>query len=311
MPNKTAAPKKFQHVDIFTITKHKNSGYDIPLHTRLGTEFLVLLIALMTYLSLLAASGTVALGHLADKWVSGLADTMTIEIPAQEGSLTHAEALQKALQGQKGIKSAKILNQEDMGEILSPWLGDKTAILADLPLPTLLSIEMDKRTDTLVATIKNKTNTIAPEAIIDAHEDWLGDLLKLTNGLRFTGLVIFGLILAVTALVIAGAVRSRMAIHQRELELLHIMGASDKYISMQFIRYIFSQSNRGMAIGLLCGSLTLLAFLYLAKQSQGTIPEISLVGNEWLILLIVPVLLLGIGVITARQTVLRVLNEMP
>lgn len=303
--------KKYIDGQIFSIAGRKNGGYDIPLHTRLGTEFLVLLIALMTYLSLLSAAGSMALGHMTHKWVTGLEDSMTIELPIKDTANAQAQALTKALEQTKGVTSSRILTQSDMGEILSPWLGNQTTILADLPLPILISVELQERTPATLASIKSIARRVAPDATVDAHEDWLTDLLKLTNGLRLTAIIIFGLILFVTALVIAGAVRSRMAIHQRELELLHIMGASDKYISGQFIRYIFSQSAKGMACGVLAGSITLLTFVLLGHNSPGTIPKINLEGTDWLAFIAVPALLLAIGTITARQTVLRVLNEMP
>jgi len=303
--------KKYIDGQIFSITGRKNGGYDIPLHTRLGTEFLVLLIALMTYLSLLAAAGSLALGHMADKWVSGLENSMTIEIPSGTNAASQAQSLIDALNQSKSVKSARILDQKDMGEILSPWLGNQTSILADLPLPILLSVELKERTNDVTSSIKNLARRVSPNATVDAHEDWLTDLLKLTNGLRLTAVIIFGLILFVTGLVIGGAVRSRMAIHQRELELLHIMGASDGYISSQFIRYIMSQSGKGMAFGLLAGSITLLGFALLAHHSPGTIPSINLHGTDWLAFVAVPTLLLMIGILAARQTVLRVLNEMP
>ena len=303
--------EKHMNGHIFATTGRQNGGYDIPLHARLGTEFLIMLIALMTYLSLLSAAGSLALGHMADKWVSGLENSMTIEIPFKNTAEQQSKDLLVALKQSKDVKTARILEQKDMADILSPWLGNQTAILGDLPLPTLLSVELKERTKNSTKSITAMARRIAPDATVDAHEDWLNDLLKLTNGLRLTAVIIFGLILFVTAMVIGGAVRSRMAIHQRELELLHIMGAADKYIASQFIRYIVSQSVRGMALGLLAGSVTLLAFVLLAHKSPGTVPEINLQGSDWFTFILVPLLLLIIGILSARHTVLRVLNDMP
>lgn len=303
-------PKSPIHHHIFSIA-HRKSGYDIPLHTRLGTEFLVLLIALMTYLLLLSASGSIGLGHMADKWVSGLENAMTIEIPATDTTKQQGAALVEKLQKVENIKSARVLTQSDMGDMLSPWLGADTSVLADLPLPTLVSIELKKRTPATTQTIKNIVNSTAPEAIVDSHEAWLVDLLKLTNGLRVTAIIVFGLILFVTSFVIAGAVRSRMAMHQRELELLHTMGATDKYISLQFIRYIFSQTTKGLGFGILAGIMTFIFFAVFTNQSTGTLPELKMGQTDWIILASIPFLLLVIGTFTARQTVYSVLNEMP
>lgn len=299
------------HHHIFSIAHRKSSGYDIPLHTRLGTEFLVLLIALMTYLLLLSATGSIGLGHMGDKWVSGLENALTIEIPAKDNAQQQGDILVTKLQRLDGIKSAKILTQEDMGEMLAPWLGDQKSILSDLPLPTLITVQLEKRTESLSKNIQSTVNATVPEAIVDSHEAWLVDLLKLTSGLRFTAMIVFCLILFVTSLVIAGAVRSRMAMHQRELELLHTMGASDKYISLQFIRYIFSQTIKGLGFGLLAGALTFIGFAVFINRSSGTLPEVNMGQADWLSLAAIPILLLVIGTLTARHTVHSVLNEMP
>jgi len=303
-------PKSPIHHHIFSIA-HRKSGYDIPLHTRLGTEFLVLLIALMTYLLLLSASGSIGLGHMANKWVSGLENAMTIEIPAKDTAKQQGAALVEKLQKVENIKSARVLTQSDMGDMLSPWLGADTSVLADLPLPTLVSIELKKRTPATTQTIKNIVNSTAPEAIVDSHEAWLVDLLKLTNGLRATTIIVFGIILFVTSFLFSGAVRSRMAMHQRELELLHTMGATDKYISLQFIRYIFSQTTKGLGFGILAGLMTFIFFAVFTNQSTGTLPELKMGEIDWIILASIPFLLLVIGTFTARQTVYSVLNEMP
>lgn len=303
--------KKSLHNHLFSISSYKKGGYDIPLHTRLGTEFLVLLIALMTYLLLLAATGSISLGQLSNKWVSGLENTMTIEIPPSEKSVQQSEIVLDKIKAIKGVKSARILSKSDMSDMLSPWLGDDKTVLNDLPLPVLLSIELEKRTPEITRTIKNTVNLSAPSAIVDSHESWLIDLLKLTNGLRMTALIVFGLILCVTAMVIAGAVRSRMAMHQRELELLHIMGANDKYISLQFIRYIFFQTLKGLLFGFFFAIITLICFALYTNQTSGTLPEINLINMDWIVFLSIPTLLLIIGTLTARQTVYSVLNEMP
>lgn len=309
MLSKFRAPKLHNH--IFSLTHRKNAGYDIPLHTRLGTEFLVMLIALMTYLLLLAATGSISLGHLGNKWVAGLENTMTIEIPSSENAMPHAEKLVESLKNASSISSARILTNDDMSDMLSPWLGNQKSILNDLPLPTLIAVEMKERNTDTLSSITTAVRKTAPEAIIDAHEEWLVDLLKLTKSLRVTALVIFALILGVTAFVISGAVRSRMAIHQRELELLHIMGASDSYISLQFIRYIFTQSLKGIFIGILLGIISLSLFIIYTDQSGGTLPSITVDKNDMIMLGVIPALLIIIGLFTARHTVLRVLNEMP
>jgi len=296
---------------IFSLSGRGGTGYDIPLHLKLGTEFLVILVGLMTFLSLLASIGNLALGHMTHAWTSGLENSLTIEIPAPNSSEESNGKLLDRLKEIDGVETAKIMGQKDMQDLLSPWLGAQSGLWDDLPVPTLITVTLSERTPKLVEEIKSSTRKVAPDARVDSHEDWLIDLMKLVRGLQFTGLVILALIVLVTATAIAGAVRSRMAIHHRELELLHIMGASDRYITNQFVFYILSQSFKGASVGVVIGGLMMAGFHYLAGQNPGTVPELSLQGIEWVVFLLVPMLLMLISLISARITSLRVLREMP
>lgn len=296
---------------IFSVTHARSSGYDVPLHQKLGTEFLVLLVALMAYLSLLASCGFVTLGHISKAWTSGLENSITIEVPANNGSADHIDELVSALGRIDGVQDARRVSQKEMKDLLSPWLGDVSGLWEDLPIPVLLTVTLQERNTEITGKIASTTHKIAPDATVDAHEEWLSDLLRLANGLRMISLAVFCLIMLVTATVIAGAVRSRMAIHHRELELLHIMGASDFYISGQFTRYIFTQAIKGMAGGLSLGMATVGLLAFLSKNNPGTIPSPDLSGAEWSLFVAVPLLLAVIAVGSAYITSLRVLREMP
>jgi len=296
---------------IFTISPRQGVGYDVPLHLKLGTEFLVLLIGLMSFLSLLSAIGTLTLGHIASNWTTGLETSLTIEIPSANASPENTKKLIDALGSIKGVERAYPVSSSEMQKLLSPWLGDKSDIWTDLPIPQLITVELHSRSSDLIKTISDRAHKIAPDAQVDAHEDWLMDILRLANGLRMTSVMVFCLILFVTFIVIAGAVRSRMAIHHRELELLHIMGASDRYITLQFIRYILSQSLKGSMSGAALGLAILSGFMFLSKNNPGIVPEVSLQGLEWGVFLAVPAVIMLIGVLSAQITSLRVLREMP
>jgi len=296
---------------IFSISPKRGVGYDVPLHLKLGTEFLVLLISLMAFLSILAATGIVGLGHITKAWTSGLENSITIEIPAANVSEDEVQSLLQGLLKIEGVQKAQRLGQKDMEKLLSPWLGNVSSLWEDLPIPALITVTISERNAQITSKIAVTTRKISPNATVDAHDAWLSDLLKLANGLRLVSLGVFCLIMLVTATVVAGAVRSRMAIHHRELELLHIMGASDSYITNQFVRYILVQSLKGVSFGILIGLATLGLLSLISRNNPGTLPEMTLSGAEWSLFVAVPLLLAIMAVMAARITALRVLREMP
>ncbi|MFA7276011.1 MAG: FtsX-like permease family protein [Pseudobdellovibrionaceae bacterium] len=311
MPHKTSFSNRFMgHVFAGTHAKSAHK-YDIPLHNRLGTEFLVMLVALMTSLSLLAALGGITLGHLTYKWTSGLENSLTIEIPHSAEALSRAEHLSETLRKTQHVKNATIIGKKDMSRLLEPWLGNNEDMLAEIPLPVLVSLEIDERSDDVMKDITSLTRKISPEARLDTHEEWLSSLVKLTGTLRYVSYFVFALIVAVTGVVVAGAVRARMAIHQKELQLLHVMGASDGYIAHQFVRYVFWQAGKGASLGVIIGAVLIVALAYVSPSSLETLPHLSIQPWDLVLLVCVPILLLGIAMWAARHTSLQVLREMP
>lgn len=298
--------------EIFSIASKYRAGYDVPLHLKLGTEFLVMLVSLMAFLSILSVCVIIGIGHLSKAWTSGLENSITIEIPATTTGPAQIDDLMKSLRKIKGVDSVKRVGEKDMQEMLSPWLGNIPGLWDDLPIPALVTVTLSERTKDTTNKISLEARKIAPDATVDAHEEWLSALLRIANGVRLVSFGVFFLILAVTATVVGGAVRARMAIHQRELELLHIMGASDSYITGQFCRYILTRAVKGVAIGLALSLAALGALAFFARNDEaGIIPTLTLSFPEWGIIICLPVLLVIIALIAASITSLRVLREMP
>ncbi len=289
----------------------KNMRFDIPLHARVGTEFLALLMALMTFLCILAGCISISLNHMASAWSTGLADTVTIEVPFSSSTDRKLDEVIDKLVTVKDIKDARVVEEEELQELVEPWLGKGTNALTDLPVPSLITIKLSERTPEALQEINSIVTDIFPDAKIDAHDNWLDDILKLSKGLQIAGTALIVIIAIVTALTVSGAVRSRMAIHHMELELLHIMGASDKYITRQFQKYILFLSGKGILLGLLLSALTLITAHLLALNLPDTLPRFDLLDLHFYVLPFICLMLLLISTSAAYRTVMKVLKEMP
>ncbi len=290
---------------------HQGQRFDLPFHVRLGTEFLVFLTALMTFLCLLSVTASMSLTRMADRWTTGLENTLTVEIPNSDDQAVLTAKVLSALRTAPGIKSAKLMDQNDMNELLKPWLGSAAESMKDLPLPALITIELKTRTDKVVGTINRVVQEAAPTAQIDAHEQWLTDLLRFTGTLKLVAILIMLAIGLVTSLTVAGAVRSRMAIHHTELELLHIMGADDSYITGQFQRYIYWLAGKGVLLGFIICMALVAVIEIISMTSSEALPALKLSVLQLLALPLAAIALLVISAFAARLTALKVLREMP
>ncbi len=289
----------------------KNMRFDIPLHARVGTEFLALLMALMTFLCILAGCINISLNNMATAWTASLADTITIEIPASKSDPETLETLARKLEGIENVSEAKLLDKEELQELVEPWLGKGSSALSDLPVPSLINVKISERNPELIEKINSTVADAVPDALIDAHDNWLSDILKLSKGLQIAGAALIVIIGIVTALTVSGAVRSRMAIHHAELELLHIMGASDKYITRQFQKYILFLSGKGILLGLVLSVVAVVIAHLLAFNLPDTLPRFDLNFAHFLVLPVISLMLLVISTTAAKRTVMSVLKEMP
>ena len=295
--------------------------YDIPLGKNEGTDFLVLLIALMTFLAVMALSGSFALGSMTKRWSSGLENKLTIEIPAEksDGDLRTKEQITeftnkvvKSLESNPGIKSFDVLKDEDIQELISPWLGEDM-VLDEIPLPGLVSAELHISSPEVLQVLEKDMALINNNIRIDTHETWLMSLLRVTGALKLSASAITLIIGLTTIVAVAGGVRARMAIHRADVELLHLMGASDDYIMKQFQRHALILAIKGAAIGMV---LSIIALLVMGGFSSGTeaesiLPGMSLRPTQWVGLIILPAFACLIAAVASRFTVLRVLGAMP
>lgn len=298
----------------------RTRSYDLPLEKGSGGRFLIILIALMSFLAVLALSASFALSEMTERWVSGLENTASVEIPAEDlsGNLINAEDLHdlkigihQFMMSHPAVKGATIMSTEEISKLVSPWLGENME-LGNIPLPGIISVQFKDNIEFNTQNLRTNIEGIAPQARLDLHESWLSNVLRFTGALNFSSLLVSIIIGIATIVAVAGAVQSRMAIYHEELELLHLMGASDNYISKQLQRYVFFMTLKGAAIGVLSAGVALLIIgWFMGRMDINLIPDFSLSKSQLVTLIVLIPLTAFVGTITARITVLRALKEMP
>lgn len=309
----------FKRERVLGVSKSKRR-YDLPLTGSSSNGFLRLLICLMSILGMLALSASFALSAMTDRWSEGLENKISVEIPATDSggdviepgivkSMTDAAA--KILNSHPDVKEATIMEESQIRELLSPWLG-KDMVMDSIPIPGLISVTFDAESNPDLAVLGQKLKEVAPQARIDTHESWLSDVLRFTGALQFAT-ILLSLIIGMTTLVaVAGGVRSKLSENKEELELLHLMGASDSYIARQLQRHTLILSFQGGLAGVVAGGLMLLVIgLVAGEMGVNLVPDFRLDAAQKLMLFLMPVPIAILAMVTARFTVLRVLTKMP
>lgn len=294
--------------------------YDLPLNKGSGSTFLRLLIGMMTFLALLAIAASFVLGAMTERWSSGLENKATIEIPAEDamGNILSPKALDDLvtdvysyMSAHPTVESVELMAREDIIDLVSPWLGNDLEF-STIPLPGILSVSFKPDIAFDMEAVTGKLYDIAPQAKLDTHESWLKDVLKFTGALNFAAILITIVIGVTTVVAVIGVVQARMAAYHEELELLHLMGASDSYISRQLQRYVFILALQGAVLGTLAGAVVLIISSWgSGKMDISLLPDFALSGGQILSLGLLPIIIAVMGMYAARHTVLRHLREMP
>jgi len=294
--------------------------YDLPLTHSDSNTFLRLLIGLMSVLAMLALCASFALSAMTHRWSEGLANKISVEIPATDSggeiitpgmvsSMTDQAAA--VLDSHPSVEESVVMEEAQIRELLAPWLGTDL-VMDSIPLPGLISVTLKKDVPHDFEDILILVRDVAPNAKIDTHETWLEDVTRFTGALQFAA-ILLTLIIAVTTLVaVAGGVRSKLSENKEELELLHLMGASDSYIAKQLQRHTLILSLQGGAMGVVVGAaLLFIVSLVAGKIGVNLIPDFRLDAGQKLMLVLLPIPIGLLAMTVARFTVLRVLGKMP
>jgi cell division transport system permease protein len=294
--------------------------YDLPFDHDPANRFLVMLIGFMTYLAVFAATSGLMLTGMGDRWTSDLARNMTIEIPSVDdkgkvlGDAVQQDRVTKVLTVVGRVVSEDditVKSPRDVAKLVEPWLGGGDKILGQVPLPTLVrlsAVVSPERIDGL----KTDLATIGPDIRLETHQGWLDDVVRLTGTLSWVAYLIGIVTILTTVFAISGAVRARMAAYAEQLEILHLMGATDDYITRQFQKHALSVAVSGAGAGMMVAVFTFVILgQWMGTGATGFVPAFTLDRAGVAFLILIPVAACGLVVLSTRLTVMKHLKQMP
>jgi cell division transport system permease protein len=213
---------------------------------------LTLVISIMCFLACLTAGAVYMINQSANAWLKDIASEVTAQIEPRDGmdvdkTVRDAEAF---LRNQKGIARANALSLEASSKLLEPWLGNSD-VLAALPVPRLLAIEIDRDNPPNIEQLRADLTKQFPSASLDDHRRWQQQIRTVTRSFALGGLAILLLVGAATIAIIVSATRSALASNREIVEVLHFVGATDRYIAREFERHFLRLGIRAGIVGAL------------------------------------------------------------
>jgi cell division transport system permease protein len=219
---------------------------------------LVAVVAIMTFLASITTGAVLLVSASAAEWQSDVASEITIQVRPLTGRDIDRDsaAATEAIRAQPGIIEVRPFTKEESAKLLEPWLGSGLSF-DDLPVPRVIVARVTPGTALDLAALRARVTQAAPTASVDDHRAWIERMRTMTGATVFAGIGILALVIIATIISVSFATRGAMAANRPIVEVLHFVGAGDRYIANRFLRHFLRLGLQGGVIG--CG-IAMLAF---------------------------------------------------
>ncbi len=278
---------------------------------------LTVTMAVMSYLACLAIGALILVDRAVDAWTDGLSREMTVQVrQVRTADITgEVEKARRILEDYPGVVEVQVLSDSESAKLLEPWLGVRA--LEGLPVPRLIRVVTNKGKNFDDDALADRLSVVQG-VYLDTHQKWEVELTRMGRALSVLSSLILVLISLSAVAIVIFATRAVLQANKPVVDLLHLVGAYDRYIARQIDgRFV----RTGLVAGFMGVAMGLLTFLGLSltgvgggggfASASGTLlfapPAIAV--WSYAALFSVPVAATVICLVTSRLTLLRLLGS--
>ena len=280
---------------------------------------LVAVVAIMTFLASITTGAVLLISASASEWQSDVASEITIQVRPKAGRDLDRDvaAVVDAMRTQVGIVDTRPFTKEESSALLEPWLGTGLS-LDDLPVPRVIVARVAPGTALDLSALRKSLTQVAPTASVDDHRAWIERMRSMSGATVFFGLGILALVIVATIISVSFATRGAMAANRPIVEVLHFVGAGDRFIADRFFRHFLLLGLEGGVIG---GGVAMLAFGFsesiagwfsgtpVGDQFAALLGTFSLRPSGYLVLAVQAVMIAAITAWASRRTLFATLDD--
>jgi cell division transport system permease protein len=266
-------------------------------------------IAIMVALTVIAAAAGLSLRNTARAVTAELAGGVTVQIvePAAEVREAQSRAALARLRAMPEVVAARLAPAEEVEALVEPWLGEGASEgggdIGAIPVPALIDVRL--------AGAASPERLAAPAARVDAQSTWLRPVADAIVSLQWLSLALVALLAFAMTSAVLLATRSSLGANRGTIEIVYLLGGTDRQIAGIFQRAIGIDAAAGGLLGFVLG---LVAVLFLGRRfaslGAGLVDSGALGWQGWVVLALVPVAAVALAILTARISVLRALRRM-
>ena len=281
---------------------------------------LTLVITIMCFLACLTAGAVYMMNQSASAWLRDIASEVTVQVEVKNRTdvdkfVARRHALPVAAAGHRLRASA----HRGGLRAAARALARPDRCLSALPIPRIVAVELDRNNPPDFDQLRSALNREFKDVTLDDHRRWQAQIRTITRSFALGGLAILLLVGAATTAVIVSATKSAMASNRDIVEVLHFVGATDRFIAREFERHFLRLGVRAGIVGAIWAMFVFLIMPTVMELLGGgtvTITEIRrLIGTAaldppgYFLLGIVVLVIAALCMLTSRIGVYRILNS--
>lgn len=296
----------------------RNTSPIVPRGTIAGSA-LVAVVAIMTFLASVTTGAVLLVRASAAQWQSDVASELTIQLRPTPGRDIERDtrAVVDVMRAQPGILEVRPFSKDESAKLLEPWLGTGLS-LDDLPVPRVVVARLASGAVPDMAALRAVVTQAAPSASVDDHRAWIERMRTMTGAIVLAGMGVLALVIAATVISVSFATRGAMAANRPIVEVLHFVGAQDRFIANHFLRHFL---RLGLEGGLIGGLAAILVFGFsesVANWFSGTpvgdqfaalLGTFALPASGYLLLAAQALMIAAVTAWASRRTLFATLRE--
>lgn len=196
-------------------------------------------------------------GRIMEDWRKGIRIMAYLKTDIADEAI---DVLMKKIQETEGVNEVRFISKQQALELLKEHMDHPGSILDSLednPLPNAFEIITASRSDDDALTLQQvealaiNIKTYSEVDQVEYGQQWLERFYSIFDLFRLFGFAMGGIFVLAAILIIANTIRLVIYTRQDELQVMHLVGAYDKFIKIPFYLQGVIQAGLGSSIGIL------------------------------------------------------------
>jgi cell division transport system permease protein len=290
-----------------------NNPVALPINGGYAKTFLRVIVAVSVFLFAITLAGVLGINTMFDNAKKQVVSNFTVQVlplPDYEASRKDLLSVVSFLERYPDVTQVSVLSDNELHALLQPWLGSNVDIEL-LPIPKLLDVKIKNAKHFDYKELAVRLSEISQQASINDHNLWLARLLKFINSLKMLALTVLMMVACACVASIIYAVSTGLNIHRDIIAILHIMGATDEYLAMNYVKQISVMSFMAGIVGTVLAIPAIMVVGDMAKGIEaGIFNSVTFSLENWLIILLLPLISAALAALTSYVTVVKTLRRM-